>query len=183
MIKNLVALIATSLMGLTLIMTPVSASPTDPDCLPTTETVFHPAVTEDQTIPGVWANWAPNNTQGPQDYVPIWPADERGTWIVHDQGVPPGHEGPDGVYQQGQGNSPWFYRQAEQTVTVIVEEPWTETITHPAVKDCDSTEKPPVDEPKVPVVKPEPRVEDPRTPQTVQRRQPVEIPTSINSGL
>jgi hypothetical protein len=109
-----------------------------------TETIEHEAVTE--TTPAVWANWAPNNTQGPQDYVPVWPVDERGTWIVHEQGVPPGHEGPDGVYQQGGGNSPWFYRQAEK-VTVI-EEAWTEVIEHPAVTHEETVEVPCEEEPK-----------------------------------
>lgn len=149
-------------------------------CAPAwTETVEHPAVIEvvehpaqTETVPGVWANWSPNDTQGPQDYVPIWPVDERGTWHVHDQGVPEGHEGPDGVYQQGQGNSPWFYRQAEQVIEVtpayteevVVEEAWTEVIEHPA-EECEEppVTDPPVNEPPVvePPVKPEPKPEDP----------------------
>lgn len=107
------------------------------------ETVHHPAV-EPVVEPGVWANWAPNNTQGPQDYEPIWPEDERGTWIVHDQGVPPGHAGPDGVYkraEQPNARSPYFYRQAEVVITEgkdawteekLVKEAWTDTINHPA---------------------------------------------------
>ena len=96
-----------------------------------TETVEHPAVTETRTVvvsPGVWANWAPNDTQGPQDYEPIWPIDERGTWILHDK-LPEGHaDGADGVYKQGNGNSPYFYRQAPvtRTETVVVKEAWTE---------------------------------------------------------
>ena len=103
-----------------------------------TKTVI-PAVTKDVKVvdsPAVWANWAPNDTQGPQNYEPIWPEDERGKWIVHEQGIPPGHEGPDGVYQKGEGNSPYFYRQAEvshiETVVVTPERteygewgPWT----------------------------------------------------------
>jgi hypothetical protein len=104
-----------------------------------THEVQHPAVTEEvkvvdqEAVAGVWANWAPDNTQGPQDYVPIWPSDDRGKWIVHDQGVPPGHEGPDGVYQQGGGNSPFFYRQAAvdevfHYETVVVKEAWTEIV-------------------------------------------------------
>jgi hypothetical protein len=71
----------------------------------------------------VWANWQPNNSQGPQDYEPLPPTqnpdgtwnvdtDVRGTWIIHEQGIPGGHEGPDGVYQQGGGNSPWFFRRS-----------------------------------------------------------------------
>jgi len=131
-----------------------------------TETIQHPAVThteQQQTSPGqpyiaptpeVWANWAPNHTTGPQDYVPIWPEDDRGTWIVHEQGVPPGHaDEPNGVYQQGAGNSPWFYKQAGSpgqefiapsftTVTIVDQAAWTETINHPAVT-CDDTPPPP----------------------------------------
>ena len=131
------------------------------------ETIHHDAVTE--TAPAIWANWAPNHTQGPQDYVPIWPEDERGTWILHDQGIPPGHEGPDGVYQQGGGNSPYFYRQAEKVTViseaydeeVLVSEEWVEYVEHPEVSheetvevDCpdepEEPEEPPVDEPKDP---------------------------------
>lgn len=123
------------------------------------ETVHHDAVTE--TTPAVWANWAPNNTQGPQDYVPVWPVDDRGTWIVHDQGIPPGHEGPDGVYQQGAGNSPWFYRQAETTVIVtpaydeevLVTDEYIEYVDHPEVSHEETVEVPcddPTDPPNDP---------------------------------
>jgi hypothetical protein len=111
-----------------------------------TETIEHPAVTEEvmtdpgsPAVPEVWANWQPNDSQGPQSYTPVWPEDERGTWTVHDEGIPGGHEGPDGVYQQGSGNSPWFYRQNARSAvdptyqTVVVEEAWTETVQHPAV--------------------------------------------------
>jgi hypothetical protein len=73
-------------------------------------------------VEAVWANWQPNDSQGPQDYEPLPPTqdpdgtwnvdtDDRGTWIIHEQGIPGGHEGPDGVYQQGGGNSPWFFRR------------------------------------------------------------------------
>jgi hypothetical protein len=173
---------ALALVGLGLVAAFAPASPAradEPSCVPkdaytetinhpaethtvhhdaVTETIHHPAVTE--TVPGVWANWAPNDTHGPQNYVPGYPVDNvgngapRGTWIVHEGGVPPGHEGPDGVYQQGAGNSPFFYRQA-QKITVITpahdevvvieeaydeivvdKEAWTETIKHPAVT-CD----------------------------------------------
>lgn len=138
-----------------------------------TETVHHEAVTE--TVPGVWANWSPRDTKGPQDYVPIWPTDERGVWIVHEQGVPPGHAGPDGVYQQGAGNSPWFYRQAEQVIvveeaydeTVVVEEEWTETVDHPEVSHeetvtVDCPDEP--ENPEPPVVTPDPPVDEPDNP-------------------
>lgn len=148
---------------------------------PCTETVHHPAETHEEEIfhpeefhfetvvvseevPGVWANWAPNNTQGPQDYVPVWPSDERGTWIVHEQGVPPGHEGPDGVYQQGAGNSPWFYRQAAvpevtKEVKVVDKEAWTETITVVDKEAYDEEVEVPCEEPE----QPEPLVEEKST--------------------
>lgn len=101
------------------------------------EYIEHPAVMK--TIEGVWANWSPDDTRGPQNYTPIWPTDERGTWHLHDQ-LPPGHAGPDGVYQTGGGNSPWFYRQAGEVVIEkeawtekkLVKEAWTETIEHEA---------------------------------------------------
>lgn len=162
-------------------MTGANASEGDEPCTETivvvdeeawTETIEHPAVTEvvhhdavTETTPAIWANWAPNDTRGPQDYAPNWPVDNpggqpRGVWIIHDN-FPPGHEGPDGVYQQGAGNSPWFYRQAERVTviseaydeTVVVEEAWTETIEHAEVSheetvevDCPDEEEPPVDE-------------------------------------
>lgn len=114
-----------------------------PEVPAVTHVVHHDAVTHEETVidsPAIWANWAPNDTHGPQDYVPVWPVDERGTWIVHDQGIPPGQEGPDGVYQQGGGNSPWFYRQAEvsHTVTVVDTPAWDETVVDsPAIPAWD----------------------------------------------
>lgn len=113
-----------------------------------TETIRHEAVTE--TVEGVWANFSPNDNKGLFDGPPTWPSDPRGTWNIHGQ-LPPGQAGPDGVYQQGSGNSSWFYRQAEKVTlieeaydeVVVVEEAWTEivvvagawteTIEHPAV--------------------------------------------------
>lgn len=114
--------------------------------------VEHPAVTHEITVVDsapIWASWSPNDTKGPQNYIPIWPADERGTWQVHDH-LPPGHEGPDGVYQKGQGNSPWFYRQTEVThVETVIDEPaWTETIHHEDIVEIiehPAVECPPVD--------------------------------------
>lgn len=116
-----------------------------PEVPAVTHVVHHDAVTHDETVvdsPAIWANWAPNDTHGPQDYTPIWPTDERGTWILHDQGIPPGQAGPDGVYQQGAGNSPWFYRQAEvsHVVTVVDHEAYDETVIDvPAVPAYDET--------------------------------------------
>ncbi|HXH78638.1 hypothetical protein [Nocardioides sp.] len=78
-----------------------------------------------QTIAAVdeiWEVWSPNNTQGPQDYTPVWPEDERGTWQEAAEDIPPGHEGPDGVYQQGSenGNSNYFYRRNGVPEQIIV---------------------------------------------------------------
>ncbi|MGH3335736.1 MAG: hypothetical protein ACRDOZ_07945 [Nocardioides sp.] len=163
---------------------PARADDTQP-CVPMdawTETVVDQAAYDEtvvdkeawtETIPGesgVWANWSPTDTRGPQDYTPIWPTDDRGTWQVHDA-VPPGHAGPDGVYQQGAGNSPWFYRQAG-TADQVIEHPAethvvhhpaiTHTVDHPAVTcddpgpDCEANPQadgcPPVDNGKKVVV-------------------------------
>lgn len=165
-----------------------------------TETIEHPEVTEvihhdavTETTPAIWANWSPNNTQGPQDYVPIWPIDERGTWNIHDQ-LPPGHAGPDGVYQQGGGNSPWFYRQAEKVTvitpaydeTVVVEEAWTETIEHPEVSHEETVEVDCPDEPETPDPE-EPNVPTTDTPEGPEPETPVKnpappVPTAVDAG-
>lgn len=60
----------------------------------------------------VWSNFSPNRDQGRFEGPPTWPTDPRGTWQHQDKDIPGGHQGPDGVYQNGQGNSSWFYRQA-----------------------------------------------------------------------
>lgn len=139
-------------------------------------TVDHPAV---PAVAEVWASWSPNDTQGPQDYAPIWPTDVRGTWHVHDQ-IPSGHVGPDGVYNQSNensGNSSWFYRQngedaipawtevitpAVPAVPGTPEVPAvagvpavTQTVEHPAVV-CETTTQPPTTQPpsQVPEVEP-----------------------------
>lgn len=183
-IMAMIVALAFAFVGLVGAAHATDGSTNDEPCVPSeawTETIEHPEVTEEvfheavtdvihhpevpavtETIPGIWANWSPNNTKGPQDYTPIWPEDERGTWHVHGD-VPPGHAGPDGVYQQGGGNSPYFYRQAEKvnvitpavpawdeevvieeayTETVVVEEAWTETIEHEAVTCDEPTEEP-----------------------------------------
>ena len=62
-------------------------------------------------VPGVWANFSPNDSQATFVGPAVWPNDPRGTW--HDHGtLPPGQAGPDGVYANGNpdkgGN--WFYR-------------------------------------------------------------------------
>lgn len=104
----------------------IPAVPGTPAVPAVTETIHHeavPPVTE--TIPAVaevWANWSPDNQQGPFTGPPVWPTDPRGTWHVHKK-IPGGHEGPDGVYQQdnpGNGNADWFYRLNGQPEKVIV---------------------------------------------------------------
>lgn len=137
---------------------PASATEGEEPCVPSdawTETIEHPAVTHDETVvvqeavPGVWANFQPNDNQAPFVGPPSYPSDERGSWINHGD-VPPGHAGPDGVYNVGNphkgGN--WFYRQAAvpevtEVITVVDEEAWTEVIEHPAV-ECppDTPEQP-----------------------------------------
>lgn len=62
--------------------------------------------------PSVWAVFSPNKDQGPFDGPPAYPSDPRGTWQVKGQ-VPPGHAGPNGVYQTNDnGRANWFYREA-----------------------------------------------------------------------
>lgn len=60
--------------------------------------------------PDLWWNWSPNDTQGPQDYVPDWPTDDRGTWQgPHENGGP--MQDTYGTFQTGGGNSPFFHRE------------------------------------------------------------------------
>jgi hypothetical protein len=69
--------------------------------------------------------------------------------------------------------------------TVVVEEAWTETITHPATKDCDSKPEPPVTQPPAqdPPGNTQPPVQDSPSEPTRKSREVVEVPTVINSGL
>lgn len=141
-----------------------------------TETIEHPEVSHNETVtvvdqeawtetvPGVaafWANFAPNNNNAPFIGPPFYPSDPRGTWIVHNNDGGPGQD-QSGVYPIGNphkgGN--WFYREQgtpdtfinhpevshEETVKVVDEEAWTETIEHPAVV-CETDEPTPTDDP------------------------------------
>lgn len=172
-----------------------------------THVVHHDAVTHEETVvdsPAIWANWAPNDTQGPQDYVPVWPTDARGTWILHDQGIPPGHEGPDGVYQQGGGNSPWFYRQNEvshtETVvdtpaydeTVVDQEAYDETVTivdTPAYDETVPAVTHEEDNPNYPCDSPQPPEPKPGPPTVIHKDNPApkqekqDVPVVIEAGL
>lgn len=192
----------------TAVSTPSSA---DETCVPSqawTETIQHPAVSHTETvvvvdqeawtetIPAVaelWMNFSPNQDQGPFEGPPAWPDDPRGTWEHIDKPIPPGQEGPDGVYQNGQGNGSWFYRRAavpeqviehpavthEEQVEVVDQAAWTETVEHPAVV-CEVT--PPVVQPPVvepPVVEP-PEVapaeaEEPNTGQQAPEQEAPEV--------
>lgn len=140
-----------------------------------THVVHHDAVTHTvhvidvEAVPAVWANFSPNNIHETFIGPALWPTDPRGTWNIHDQ-LPPGQEGPDGVYANGNpdkgGN--WFYRHAavlevshdevvvdqqayDETVvdqeaydeTVVDQEAYDETVEHPAVT-CTGEQPDPV---------------------------------------
>lgn len=81
-----------------------------------TRVVHHDAVTKHHdailAVAGIWQNFSPNKGNGPFDGPPTWPSDSRGTWQHSDREIPPGQEGPNGVYQNGGGNGSWFYRHA-----------------------------------------------------------------------
>ena len=66
--------------------------------------------------PDLWWNWSPNDTQGPQDYVPAFPSDDRGTWQgPHENGGP--MQDTYGTFQTGGGNSPFFHREHGALIT------------------------------------------------------------------
>lgn len=149
------------------VLTPaVPATPGTPAVPAVPGTPAVPAVT--QTIPavaGFWQNFSPNNQQGPFIGPPTWPTDLRGTWQgPHTNGGP--QQDAQGVFQNGQGNGSWFYRQqpvAEQVIIITSEIPAvpgtpaipavpatpevpavTETIVHDAVVCDDEPVDPPV---------------------------------------
>lgn len=65
---------------------------------------------DEVVTPSQWWNWSPNQSQGPQDYEPAFPVDERGTWQgPHTEGGPDG-EGTFNVSHGNSGNSSWFHR-------------------------------------------------------------------------
>lgn len=106
-----------------------------------------------EVIQGQWWVWAPNNSQGPQDYTPTFPTDERGTWIgPKTEGGPEG-EGTFNVSHGNSGNSSWFHRDADQ----VIEHPaQTHVVHHDAVYD----EVKVIDQPYVPAIPPTPPVEE-----------------------
>lgn len=65
-----------------------------------------------EAVPSKWWNWSPNHVRDPQDYVPNFPSDKRGTWHgPHTDGGPDGK----GTFQAGSGNhedASWFHRES-----------------------------------------------------------------------
>lgn len=122
----------------------VAASPGSPE-VPAVEEVSHierklvkEAYTETivdkeaytETIAGKWWNWSPNDYQGPQDFEPAFPVDERGTWQgPHTEGGPDG-EGTFNASHGNSGNSSWFHRDAAQVIEHPAE---THDVVHDAV--------------------------------------------------
>lgn len=146
----------------------------------------------EEGTPAIWQNFSPDNVQGRYTGPPSWPTDPDGTWHHEDKTIPPGQAGPDGVYQNGNGNGSWFYRQAAtedkvvgqiQVGTEIVQvevpcpPPTIPPVIPPPVIDpcvvnpsfCPPPVEPPVVEP--PVVEPpeviEPPVVEPEQPEVV----------------
>lgn len=90
----------------------------------TTKVVHHEAVTHEEyhfakftrertkspDTPGFWQNFEPNRNQGSFNGPPSWPSDSRGTWSSKKTNGGP-QQGASGVFQNGSGNSSWFYRQ------------------------------------------------------------------------
>lgn len=98
-----------------------------------THVVHHDAV---PAGPDLWWNWSPNHHQGPQDYEPAFPVDERGTWQgPHENG------GPDqdtyGTFNSSNndnGRSSWFHREHgtpgvdAYDETIVDQEAYDETV-------------------------------------------------------
>jgi len=144
--------------------TALPASATPAECVPSdavaayTEVVpdiAHPAEYETVIVtPAVaaatkWWNFAPNE-KGPFEGTPVFPEDVNGVWVgPHTEGGP--GQDQSGVYQQGEGNGSWFYREntaAQEAVTEqkLVKEAWTEVvpdIEHAAVPAVVCEEEPP----------------------------------------
>jgi hypothetical protein len=100
-----------------------------------THVVEHPAVA---AVPDVWQNFSPNRDQGTFTGPPSWPTDSRGTWEHQGKSIPPGQAGPDGVYQNGQGNGSWFYRHAGSPAVPASEE----TVVDEPAKDISVLDTP-----------------------------------------
>jgi hypothetical protein len=170
--------------GLALMATAGPSTAADGDCVPAdayTETVVDtaavPAVPAVPAVAGYWQNFEPNKDQGTFTGPPTYPVDLRGTWSE-----PKTDGGPDqdasGVYQNGSGNSSWFYRS--QGTPEIPRKPAVPAVTHqvdhPAVT-CEVT--PPVVEPPT-----TPQVSPPMAPTAKPqgKADPV-TPTVVAAGL
>ena len=222
-IAGLLAVFSGGLVPITAGSAASAPSGADEQCAPSepwTEVVQHPAVSHTETvvvvdqgawtetIPGVaelWQNFAPDKEQGTFEGPPAWPDDPRGKWLHIEKPIPPGHAGPDGVYQQGQGNGSWFYRRAavpeqviehpavthQEQVEVIDEPAWTGTIEHPAVVCPGPTESTtePTTEPTPttpPTVQPPEVLEEQEAAEPaseVEAEVEVEVPTVVDAGL
>lgn len=160
-LSTVAAVAAIAFGGALLGAAPASVAAGD-SCVPAdawTETIEHPAVTHEETVvvvdtpaydEEVFDHWQRYSwTGGPHepDSPPPFPSDD---WQPNVQGDPHG-VGVEGAYFRSNGNSgkgDWFYLEAvtttvhheavthEETVTVVDEPAWTETIEHEAVV-CD----------------------------------------------
>lgn len=95
---------------------PASATRQDPEKCYEEVTIYGDIIEKETRtrywVDDVWQNFSPNKDQGTFEGPPSWPSDPRGTWQHQNKDIPGGHQGPDGVYQKGQGNGSWFYRNA-----------------------------------------------------------------------
>ena len=114
------------------------ASPGQEYIAPTYETVVDVEGWTETTSAGSWWNWSPNASQGPQDYTPGFPTDERGTWQgPHDNGGPvPEAEGTYNVSRGERGNSSWFHRGAPQVI--VHETTYKQVMTDPGQPEIDA---------------------------------------------
>jgi len=130
--------------------TPKDAVPAYTEVVPD---INHPAEYETVvTTPAVeastkWWAFAPNE-KGKFDGTPVFPDDPNGTWEgPKTEGGP--QQDKEGVYQNGNGNGDWFYREnteAQDAVTEqrLVKDAWVEVvpdIEHPAIPavTCEDT--------------------------------------------
>lgn len=237
--KKIIALITALMVVLAMSFAAPSMVNAAPECTEvvtivdspaSSEVVHHPAVTHTETVTvtdseafdekvidspaveaviGQWWNWSPNNTQGPQDYTPLFPVDVRGTWQgPHTEGGPEG-EGTFNVSHGESGNSSWFHRVLavegspevshivhhdavthEESTEVVDSPAFNTTTNHPAVThdetkavDCGDSGTP--DSPDNPNSTDEPKTVIKVTPVEPKAKvqKSVQVPTEIESGL
>lgn len=118
-VKKLImtAILATVFVaGMAFNASPASATRQDPNKCYEEVTIYGDIIEKETRtrywVDDVWQNFSPNKDQGTFEGPPSWPTDPRGTWQHQNKDIPGGHQGPDGVYQKGQGNGSWFYRNA-----------------------------------------------------------------------